>query len=290
MRVIPFMLLLLTANITVYAQSNKNLLGVCTRDSLLTPAYKDWLEPNYTDYLPDKDLVLKLKKALTAEITIEVFFGTWCGDSKREVPRFFKIMDAANFSAQKIKLIAVGTGEAYKQSPGAETMGKGIYRVATFIVYKQGVELGRITEHPVYTLEEDLYKILTGGGYEPNFRAYKQIDQWLVNKVLTNPNVSIKGLAKQLKPILISPSELNSCVQVLIAQKLVKDAIAVAKMNVYVFYDNVEAYTVLARALSKDGQHKAALENIQYAIQLNKDENELQYLLNTFYSIKLASE
>ncbi|MCZ8216192.1 MAG: hypothetical protein O9262_08135, partial [Cyclobacteriaceae bacterium] len=62
------------------------------------------------------------------------------------------------------------------------------------------------------------------------------------------------------------------------------------KMNVYVFYDNVEAYTVLARALSKDGQHKAALENIQYAIQLNKDENELQYLLNTFYSIKLASE
>lgn len=283
-------LMLLFINSTAHTQSNKNLLGICTRDSLLTPAYKDWFEPNYTDYLPDKDLILKLKKALTAEITIEVFFGTWCGDSKREVPRFFKIMDAVNLSAQKVKLIAVGTGEAYKQSPGAETINKGIYRVATFIVYKQGVELGRITEHPVFTLEEDLYKILTGGGYEPNFRAYKLIDQWLVNKVLTNPNVSIRGLAKQLKPILISPSELNSCVQVLIAQKIVKDAIVVAKMNVYVFYDNAEAYTVLARALSKDGQHKAALENIQYAIQLNKDENELQYLLNTFYSIKLASE
>lgn len=290
MRRVVLILLLLLFNGAAYTQPIRNLLGSCSRDSLLTHPYKNWFELNYSSYLPDTNLIVKLRKALTSEISLEIYFGTWCGDSKRDVPRLFKVLDAAHFSDRRIKLIGVDIGENYKQSPGGETAGKGIYRVATFRVLKNGVELGRITEHPVYTLEDDLHQILTRRDYQPNFHAYKLINQWLLTKILTNPNISLRGLAKQLKPLLISPSELNSCVQVLVAQNSFKEAIAVARMNAYVFYDNAETYVILAKALSKGEQHKEALENIEYAIRLNKDDDDLRYLLDSFYSIRSAAE
>ncbi|NBW35496.1 MAG: thioredoxin [Cytophagia bacterium] len=280
---------MLVSNVA-HTQSTKNLLGLWSRDSLIASPYKNWFEPNYKSYLPDVKLIEKLRKVFTPEVTIEIYFGTWCSDSKRDVPRFFKILDEVSFSDNQIKLIAVDADENYKQSPGGETVGKGIYRVATFRVLKNGVELGRITEHPVYTLEDDLLKILSGTTYEPNFHAYKFINQWLSDKVLTNPNVSLRGLAKQLKPLLISSSELNSCVQVLVAQNSLKEAIALAKINAYIFYDNAEAYATLAKALSKDKQQQEALDNIEYAIQLNKNDDELRYLLESYYGIRSDKE
>ncbi len=290
MQRIVLILLLLLFNSAAYTQPIRNLLGLCSRDSLLTHPYKNWFEPNYYSYLPDTNLIVKLRKALTSEISIEIYFGTWCGDSKRDVPRFFKILDAANFSDKQIRLIGVDVGENYKQSPGGETIGNGIYRVATFRILKNGFELGRITEHPVYTIEDDLYRILTRRDYEPNFHAYRLINQWLVDKTLTNSNVSLRGLAKQLKPLLISSSELNACVQVLIAQNSCEEAIAVARINAYIFYDNAETYAILAKALSKSEQHKEALENIEYAIKLNKDSDDLRHLLDSFYSIRSSAE
>ncbi|GCC53456.1 tetratricopeptide repeat protein [Chryseotalea sanaruensis] len=273
----------------VVAQASKKLLGLCNRDSLLLSPWKEWFEPNYTNYKPEADFIAKLRKNLSKDYSFEVYFGTWCGDSKRELPRFYKIINESNFPENKIKLVAVDSGENYKQSPGGETIGKGIYRVATFIVLKNGFEVGRVTEHPVYTLEEDIFKIISGGDYESNFRTYKHVDQWLERGLMSNPNVSLKGLAKQLKPLLITPSELSSCAKVLTTQGKLKEAIFICRINTYIFYDNPETYSMLARTLSKDGQHKEALENIEYAIKINTDNEELQYLLTSFYNIKLAS-
>lgn len=274
----------------IAAQSSKKLLGICNRDSLLQSPWKEWFEPNYASYKIESDFTPKLKKMLTKEYSFEVFFGTWCGDSKRELPRFFKILDAANFPEQRIKLIGVDSGKAYKQSPGAETVGKGIYRVATFIVLKNGIEVGRVTEHPVTTLDEDIYKIVSGEVYESNFKTFKYVDQWLKSGLMVNENVSLRGLAKQLKPLLISPSELSSCAQVLTAQGQLKEAIFICRINTYIFYNNPEAYTILAITLSKDNQHKEALENMEYAIKINTNDEELTYLLDNFYFIKKASE
>lgn len=274
----------------IVAQSSKKLLGSCNRDSLLQAPWKEWFVPNYTAYEVEPELITKLKKSLTKEYSFEIFFGTWCGDSKREVPRFFKILDAVNFPEQKIKLIGVDTGEAYKQGPKAETQGKGIYRVATFIVLKNNMEIGRLIEHPVTTLEEDVFKIITNLAYQPNFKSYSLIEQWLQKGLLTNANTSMRGLAKQLKPLLISHSELNSCAQVLAVQGKVKEAIFISRINAYIFYDNAETYAVLAKSLSKDGQHKEALENIEYAIKINNADEDLQYYLNSFYSIKKTAE
>ncbi len=275
---------------SIVAQTNKKLLGACNRDSLLQSPWKEWFEPNYAAYNADNELITKLKKSLTKEYSFEIFFGTWCGDSKREVPRFYKIADLIGVPEQKIKLIGVDSGDAYKQGPNDETKGRSIYRVATFIILKNNIEVGRLIEHPVTSLEEDLYKIIAGLDYQPNFKSYSFIEQWLQSGLLTSPNTSLRGLAKKLKPLLISPGELNSCAQVLAVQGKVKEAIFVCRMNAYIFYDNAETYALLARILSKDGQHKEALENIEYAVRINTADEDLSYFLNSFYAIKKASD
>ena len=45
--------------------------------------------------------------------------GTWCGDSKRETPRFFKILELADFEMTNFELVTVNrskkTPDTYKQ-------------------------------------------------------------------------------------------------------------------------------------------------------------------------------
>ena len=36
------------------------------------------------------------------DVSVLCFMGTWCGDSRRETPRFYKIMEAANFDLKRI--------------------------------------------------------------------------------------------------------------------------------------------------------------------------------------------
>lgn len=273
----------------LFAQTSK-LLGVCTRDSLLQDPYKSWYQPNYDTYEPAETAIAQLKKLPFKDLEIEIFFGTWCGDTKREMPRFLKILDQIGFDESKVKFIAVNTGEEYKQSPGGETVGKGIYRVATFIVLKNGKEINRIVEHPVKSLELDLLDILTNKGYQPNFYAYKFIDQWLADGSLTNPNVSNKGLAKSLKPLLISPSELNACGHVLATQNKMPEAIAVFRMNNYIFYDNIDSYLSLASSLYRNEKYQEALTVVESTFNLNKEEDKWKKILDMYYSIRKSLE
>ena len=49
--------------------------------------------------------------------------------------------------------------DLYKQSPGRSELNFGIERVPTFVFLRDGVEIGRITETPTNTLEEDVAHI-----------------------------------------------------------------------------------------------------------------------------------
>jgi thiol-disulfide isomerase/thioredoxin len=89
-----FLLIGCIAFSSVSAQSNRNILGACTRDSLLQEPFKSWFQKNYDAYRPDESVVAKLKKIPAKDFSVEIFFGTWCGDSRRDVPRFYKIADA----------------------------------------------------------------------------------------------------------------------------------------------------------------------------------------------------
>jgi thiol-disulfide isomerase/thioredoxin len=90
-------------------------------------------------------------------IDIIAFLGTWCPDSKREIPRFLKIADLAGIGAANLKLYGL---DRSKKSPDGLTEKYSINRIPTFIFLKDGQEVGRITEFPQTTLEGDILTIL----------------------------------------------------------------------------------------------------------------------------------
>ena len=106
---------------------------------------------------------------------IDIFMGSWCGDSKWEVPRMIKLLQAAGFDTTNLAIVCVSNEAGmYKKSPEGEEAGKNIQRVPTLIVYEKNKEIGRIIESPVVSLEKDLLRILKKDGYVPNYANLKE--------------------------------------------------------------------------------------------------------------------
>ena len=178
MKTISLFLIALSVSFLLIGQNNnkeitlengqKLLVGQISKEALSQQTYKAWYIPNYNSYTINTTVVNEFKDQLK-DYQILVFLGTWCGDSKREVPRFMKILDTANFSSKNIKIIALDSRkDRYKKSPNGEEWGLQILRVPTFIFYKNGREQHRIIETPNKSLEEDISAILTGSTYIPN--------------------------------------------------------------------------------------------------------------------------
>lgn len=100
-----------------------------------------------------------LIRNVNAGVNFLVFFGTWCSDSRREVPHFLKIADECGIDSSRIRLY--GLDRSKKSSDGLTDRYR-IDRVPTFIFLRNGEEVGRITEKPSGTLEADILSILAG--------------------------------------------------------------------------------------------------------------------------------
>ena len=86
-----------------------------------------------------------------------VFFGLWCSDSQREVPRFLKLVDSGAIVSSKVRLYSL---DQRKKSPAGVESRYSIERVPTFILLRGDEELGRIVERPKSSLEGDILMIL----------------------------------------------------------------------------------------------------------------------------------
>ncbi|MDR3273487.1 MAG: thioredoxin family protein [Flavobacteriaceae bacterium] len=137
------------------------LIGRVTRNALVEPEFTDWYQKEYESYTAETHVIKALKNKGFL-YNIEIFFGTWCDDSQEQLPRFLKILDEIKFSKNKITLYAVNRK---KESFYGEQAQKNIQFVPTFIVYKSGLEVGRIIETPTQSLELDLYKIMKGKNF-----------------------------------------------------------------------------------------------------------------------------
>ena len=113
------------------------LLGKIDKSGLKGSNYKSWFNKNYDDYQPNRSLIDDISSELKS-YSITLFMGTWCGDSREEVPKLYKVLDAANFPMEELTLIAVSShSNMYKQSPEHEEAGLNIHRVPTVIFYKK---------------------------------------------------------------------------------------------------------------------------------------------------------
>ena len=127
--------------------------GTMTMDRLLARV------PDYTqrrdEYQPDASVVEMMKSYVKPEDHIEVFMGTWCSDSQREVPKLLRIV--SDLKTQGVELPATFYAlDRSKQKPANLVAGKDVQKVATFIYYRGDRELGRIVERPQGVFEDDL--------------------------------------------------------------------------------------------------------------------------------------
>ena len=111
-------------------------------------------------YQPDATVVEMMKSYVRPGDRVEVYMGTWCGDSEREVPKFLRIANdlRAQFGVElPVTFVAV---DRSKQQPAKLLAGKSVDKIATFIYYRNDEELGRIAEKPVGVFEDDLLAIV----------------------------------------------------------------------------------------------------------------------------------
>ncbi|MGI9551756.1 MAG: thioredoxin family protein [Aurantibacter sp.] len=151
------------------AKGYEMLLGKIDKKGLTQDAYATWFNGQYESYEVDTKIIKSIKNELKKN-KITLFMATWCGDSKREVPRFYKILEAANYPMDQLTVVALDYEKnQYKKSPGGEEKGLNIIKVPTMIFYKDGTAVNRIVESPIESLEKDIKAIVKGKDYVPNY-------------------------------------------------------------------------------------------------------------------------
>jgi thiol-disulfide isomerase/thioredoxin len=106
--------------------------------------------------------------AVKEDIVIICILGTWCHDSEREVPRFWKILREADNPRLELAMFGVGRSSDDRAREILAEIGfdeslritYGVELVPTFIFMNGETELGRIIETPETTLEQDAARIL----------------------------------------------------------------------------------------------------------------------------------
>lgn len=162
--VLLFMCLWIFANAQVVNKivfdemAQENILyGQCTQAAFTDPLFDSWYSFEYNSYTPKSEVISQLDTLING-VAIKVVLGTWCSDSQREVPRFLKIMSLLETNERMtIELICVNRSKTAIEAGIPEGY---VEFVPTFFVSRNNVELGRIIETPIATLEEDLLNLL----------------------------------------------------------------------------------------------------------------------------------
>ena len=92
------------------------------------------------------------------QYTMVVFLGTWCDDSHYLIPRLERVLQMINYPQSKLTMYGV---DRAKTAKNGEEIKYGVTLVPTIILFKDGKEVGRITETVKKTIEEDLASIIS---------------------------------------------------------------------------------------------------------------------------------
>lgn len=132
------------------------LVDLIDREGLLLGEMGEYFQMDYEVYEPDQGTI-ELLRPLMNGLTITIVLGTWCGDSKEQLPRFIKVLDQLNYPTENLLMIGV---DSHKSARLFDVSSFEIEKVPTFIFMKEGIEIGRIIETPLETLEVDMLQLL----------------------------------------------------------------------------------------------------------------------------------
>ncbi|WP_296385508.1 hypothetical protein [Winogradskyella sp.] len=260
------------------------LLGKINKSGLEGENYTAWFTKNLEDYKPN----LTITNSIASELktySITLFMGTWCGDSKKEVPRLYKVLEACNFPMDQLTVVAVSRKpNMYKQSPQHEEAGLNIHRVPTVIFYKDSKEVNRIVEHPIETFEEDIQNIITVNDYKSNYQIVTTIDNILKKKGVKKLKKKNEKLLKTFEGKVSSMFELNTYGRILYSTDRIDEAIEVFTFNTKLFPDKPRTYMSLANTLGISGHKEKAIKVLEGAIKIHPENEDLKENLEVIKS------
>lgn len=258
----------------------KHLLGLSNRAGLKQAPFNEWFDENYATYEVDKPMLSKSKKKIKG-LEIKVFMGTWCGDSKRGVPMFYKVMDELGIEESSITLVNLDDSSGdYKQSPAGEEKGLNIHRVPTYIFYKKGEEIGRIVESPTTSYETDIAQILNGMPSAPNYKGIGELHNLLANSQSSDwSKENLLTFARKVYRSIKTDRELNTYGYVVKAKGELDKAIAIFEINRMIFPRVTNVYDSLAEAYLEKGNLESAKFYYEKVLELEaENENALAQL------------
>jgi thiol-disulfide isomerase/thioredoxin len=123
--------------------TNKILKGLISREMLEKDTAFKWYHENQIGYIPNSETVSVLK-AKSPEVQFIVFGGTWCEDTQKLLPKFLLLLDAASIPDDQLQVIGVD-----HQKKSIDHLPEEMHLVSTptFIVLKDGKEVGRVVEY-----------------------------------------------------------------------------------------------------------------------------------------------
>ncbi len=139
------------------AEAEPVLVGAVTRDEI-EEAVPGWVSETVSAEIDEEDATALVGVAPGVEVT--VVLGTWCSDSRREVPRFWRALDqTGGLVPFEVGYVAV---DRDKEEPADLLAGLDLAYVPTFVVRRGGREVGRIVESSPGGVESDLLALLSG--------------------------------------------------------------------------------------------------------------------------------
>ena len=142
-------LIVMVSTNAMSADDIPDVVGEMSGEALLAqyPAFMD----EYKSYQPS-DAEIKAVSAIEDD-TLLILFGAWCHDSEREVPRLLKTLDASGLDVPQFTLFAV---DRKKSDPEGLAEKHKLKYTPTFILMRDGEEIGRVVERAETSLTQDL--------------------------------------------------------------------------------------------------------------------------------------
>lgn len=143
--------------VLVERPNEKSIKGIISRDVIVKDTSFKWYADAQKIYTPKPEVVEALQQKKDT-IQLLVFMGTWCDDSHFVIPRFFKLVDAAEFKDDRITLIGV---DRAKTTLSHLSEALHVKNIPTIIVMQNGKEKGRVIEYGTSgSFDKDLADIL----------------------------------------------------------------------------------------------------------------------------------
>lgn len=236
--------------------------------------YSGWFNESYDAFEMEKKEYAWVNNLEDKQV--DIFIGTWCGDTQNYVPKFLNMWDQLGLKREQLNFIALHDSDSlYKQGPNREEKGLKIHRVPTFIFREEGKEIARIVEFPNTDLVTDLAQIALGYPPAPSYRAANYLldlfEQMPLDSIYKDMNKYFYSTYYKAAKY----NELNTLGKVLMQSDRLQEAILVYNFNTAIYQYNPIVNTSFAKALDKAGNYPMAIQFYETALKAKPEDEEI---------------